>query len=584
MFLLNNLSLEQKEIVEYNDNLLVIACPGSGKTRTLVAKLIYEGLKLKKNEKVAAITYTNLAAEEIALRLEANCADDDFYWGGTIHSFCTNWIIRPFSHVLEELKYGYTFLDEDDVEEIKDNILDISGLRNIEFNTRRNQNGDLINLNDENELILIEYDRKLKTERLVDYDLILYYSYKILINNPSIAKNLSTIFRWILIDEYQDTQELQYLIVGEIIKARDNKTKLLIVGDPNQGIYQTLGGISKTRQEIMDCIGGYNVNEKSLNGNYRSTQQIIDIYKNFQIYGDSIEAKGKNKDETSHISLIRDVSVENLAQFIRDTIYELHNNKGIPYKEIALIAPRWQELINLARSIKQLDPNIPLDAAGLSPLCKDDNNLFYHLAKLFLSSPAPDKVVLRLRWANNLLESLTEKIPNLSLSTLSLQKILKITNSFSSTSVLGIEYLKEGFMYFFDKLNIDINLYSNVKVELTEFESKCIKKQKRNGIGDSISVYKNGFTNTGGVTFITSHKCKGLEYDTVIGFCLLWGYIPHWNNIFSRETDENEISKKLLYVLSSRARNNLILIAETGRKTSKGTPYNTNRHLIEVFR
>lgn len=475
-------------------------------------------------------------------------------------------------------------MDEDDVEEIKNNILDISGLRNIEFNTRRNQNGDLINLNDENELILIEYDRKLKTERLVDYDLILYYSYKILIDNPSIAKNLSTIFKWILIDEYQDTQELQYLIVGEIIKVRDNKTKLLIVGDPNQGIYQTLGGISKTRQEIMDCIGGYNVHEKSLNGNYRSTQQIIDIYKNFQIYGDPIEAKGKNKAETSHISLIRDVSVENLAQFIRDTIYELHNNKGIPYKEIALIAPRWQELINLARSIKQLDPNIPLDAAGLSPLCKDDNNLFYHLAKLFLSSPAPDKVVLRLRWANNLLESLTEKIPHISLSTLSLQKILKITNSFSSTSVLGIEYLKEGFMYFFDKLNIDINLYSNVKVELTEFESKCIKKQKRNGIGDSISVYKNGFTNTGGVTFITSHKCKGLEYDTVIGFCLLWGYLPHWNNIFSRETDENEISKKLLYVLSSRARNNLILIAETGRKTSKGTPYNTNRHLIEVFR
>lgn len=82
MFLLNNLSTEQKEIVEYNDNLLVIACPGSGKTRTLVAKLIYEGMKLKKNEKVAAITYTNLAAEEIALRLEANCADDHFYWGG----------------------------------------------------------------------------------------------------------------------------------------------------------------------------------------------------------------------------------------------------------------------------------------------------------------------------------------------------------------------------------------------------------------------------------------------------------------------------------------------------------------------
>lgn len=176
MLLLNNLNLEQKDIVEYNDNLLVIACPGSGKTRTLVAKLIYEGMKLKKNEKVAAITYTNLAAEEIALRLDANYIDNQFYWGGTIHSFCTNWIIKPYSHVIEELKYGYTFIDEDDVEEIIKNILDTLSLKYVDFNTRRNSNGDLLSLNEKNDLILNEYDRKLKTERLIDYDLILYYS------------------------------------------------------------------------------------------------------------------------------------------------------------------------------------------------------------------------------------------------------------------------------------------------------------------------------------------------------------------------------------------------------------------------
>ncbi|KFN12122.1 MAG: ATP-dependent helicase [Paenibacillus macerans] len=584
MILLNTLSTEQREIVEFNDNLLVIACPGSGKTRTLVAKLIYEGMKLKKNEKVAAITYTNLAAEEIELRLEANFVDNQFYWGGTIHSFCTNWIIKPFSHVLDELKYGYSFLDEDDVQEITDNIMDTLNLRNIDFNTRRNQNGDFISINDENDLILKEYDRKLKKERLVDFDLILFYSYKILKKNTSIAKNLSTIFKWILIDEYQDTQELQYLIIGEIIKAGYNETKLLIVGDPNQGIYQTLGGVSKTKQEIVECIGGYQINEKSLNGNYRSTQQIINIYKNFQIYGDSIEAKGKNKDNTSLISFNRDVKVESLAQYIRNLIYELHNSKGIPYNEIAVIAPRWQELINMARSIKQLDPNLPLDAAGLSPLYRDDNNLFYHLAKLLLSTPAPDKVILRMRWANVLLESLEEKLPQISDSNLSPQKILKVINSFSSSSVLGIEYLKEGFSYFFNRINIDINLFSNLVLELNEFEKKCIKRQTRNGIGDSIAIYKNGFAKSGGITFITTHKCKGLEFDTVIGFCLLWGYLPHWTNIFSHETDENEISRKLLYVLSSRAKNNLFLIAESGRRTTRGTPYNANRHLIEVFR
>lgn len=385
MNLLNLLNAEQKEVVEYNDHMLVAACPGSGKTRTLVAKLIYEGAKLKKNQKIAAITYTNLAAEEIEHRLESNCIEDQFYWGGTIHSFCIQWVLKPFSYLVEELRYGYSFIDEEHSEEIIDSIKNTMQLGNINYSTRRNANGELANLNSDNDLLLREYDRRLKAERLVDFDLILYYSYRVLRDNTSVAKNLSTIFKWLLIDEYQDTQELQYLIIGEIIKASGNRSKLLFVGDPNQGIYQTLGGVSKTKQEIEACIGGYNIQEKNLMGNYRSTQQIIDIYRNFQIYGERIEAKGENKNNISLITYNSVVSVGDLATFIKEIIYDLHDNKGIPFKEIAVIAPQWIPLINMARAIKQIAPEIPLDAVGLSPLCRDDNNLFF----IFLSYSYP---------------------------------------------------------------------------------------------------------------------------------------------------------------------------------------------------
>ncbi|MEK5418537.1 ATP-dependent helicase [Paenibacillus sp. FSL L8-0708] len=583
MKLLNSLNTEQKEVVEFNDHILVTACPGSGKTRTLVAKLVYEGNKLKKNQKVAAITYTNLAAEEIEHRLEANCIDDQFYWGGTIHSFCTQWILKPFSHLIEELRYGYSFIDEEDAEEIIDSIKDTMSLGWINYSTRRNANGEFTNLNEENDVLLREYDRKLKIERFVDFDLILYYSYKLLRDNFSIAKNLSTIFKWLLVDEYQDTQELQYQIIGELIKASRNQTKLLIVGDPNQSIYQTLGGVAKTHQEIEECIGGYHIHEKNLIGNYRSTQQIVDIYSNFQIYGERIEAKGDNKDHISQITYNNIVSVGDLANFIKEMLYDLHNNKGIPFKDIAVIAPQWIPLINMARAIKQIAPEIPLDAVGLSPLCRDENNIFSHLSKLFLSTPAPDKVIQRIKWAKYFWELIIVKIPEIANIEIGPQKILKICNSFTTSTVLGIDYLKEAFVYFFSKVNVNINMFQVLMLELEQFEKKCLIKQRRIGLGDSISVYKNGFAKTGGVTFITSHKCKGLEYDTVIGFCLLWGYLPHWNNIFSHEIDENEISKKLLYVVSSRARNNLILIAESGRNTNRGTPYNANRHLAQVF-
>ena len=83
--------------------------------------------------------------------------------------------------------------------------------------------------------------KNLKDNREIDFELILYYSYLLLKENQSICKILSNIFAYILVDEYQDTKELQYMILGAILKARNN-SKAFIVGDPNQSIFGNLGG------------------------------------------------------------------------------------------------------------------------------------------------------------------------------------------------------------------------------------------------------------------------------------------------------------------------------------------------------
>ncbi|AJY77454.1 hypothetical protein VN24_02900 [Paenibacillus beijingensis] len=579
--LIEFLNSEQREIVEYENNSLVIACPGSGKTRTLVAKLIYEGAKLKKNEKIAAITYTNLAADEIGLRVNENCFDDSFYWGGTIHSLCTNWILKPFSLFIDELRFGYKLIDEDDAMEILDEIKQKHNFRE-NVNTRRGADGNFVEITTGSEGVLKEYDNRLKEAKLIDFDLVLFYSFKILLERKSVARNLSQIFKWILVDEYQDTQELQYLIIGEIIKARNNHTKILFVGDPNQGIYNTLGGVAKTKHELESSIGGYNIEEKSLNGNYRTTQEIIDKYRDFQLFGENIIARGSNKNNPSEISFRSDISVESLPEHILKVIMEIHN-KRVPYSEIAVIAPRWFDLINVARRIKQIEPDVPLNAMGLSPLCRDDNNIFFHLSRLLLSSPSPDQILVRLKWAQILFDLLVERLPNSFESSFNNKSILKVINSFKSNNQVGIEFLKEGFNFFGSKIGVDFSTSLVFKDSLEEFERKCLKKQARNGTGDSISVYKSGFAKAGGVSFISTYKCKGLEYHSVIAFGMLWGYLPHWNEIFSSNIDENEVSKKLLYVISSRAKNNLYMIAESGRRTTRGTPLFPNRHLVEVF-
>ncbi|WP_368112829.1 MULTISPECIES: UvrD-helicase domain-containing protein [unclassified Bacteroides] len=111
MFVWKNgeLNPEQESAIFNENSVLLIACPGSGKTRTLTYKIAYELSNLKSNKQyIIAITYTNRAADEIKERIELLGIDTKQLWIGTIHSFCAEWILKPYHMYIEELKYGYT--------------------------------------------------------------------------------------------------------------------------------------------------------------------------------------------------------------------------------------------------------------------------------------------------------------------------------------------------------------------------------------------------------------------------------------------------------------------------------------------
>ncbi|EAR1649233.1 ATP-dependent helicase, partial [Salmonella enterica] len=108
------------DAVEFNDNLLLTACPGSGKTKTLVSKLCYilenkEFLGIGK-KKVVALTYTNVAADTILERIMSFGINSDSLWIGTIHSFCLNWIIKPNIDRIPRLCKGFNIIDEHEKE------------------------------------------------------------------------------------------------------------------------------------------------------------------------------------------------------------------------------------------------------------------------------------------------------------------------------------------------------------------------------------------------------------------------------------------------------------------------------------
>ena len=115
----NELNTKQSDVIKNENNILLIACPGSGKTRTLTYKIGYELDKLDDSRKyIIAITYTNRAAEEIKERIELLGIDTKQLWIGTIHSFCNEWILKPYYSLLEDLKYGFRIIDSQESEEL----------------------------------------------------------------------------------------------------------------------------------------------------------------------------------------------------------------------------------------------------------------------------------------------------------------------------------------------------------------------------------------------------------------------------------------------------------------------------------
>ena len=128
--LLDQLNDQQKTIVKSNDNMLVTACPGSGKTRVLTYKLAYTALSNPHSHKrIIAITYTNRAADEIKDRLELFYIEQSAIWAGTIHQFCLEYIIYPYAMSLSRLCKGFTIIDEYVRDQYLQEILDSMGIQ-----------------------------------------------------------------------------------------------------------------------------------------------------------------------------------------------------------------------------------------------------------------------------------------------------------------------------------------------------------------------------------------------------------------------------------------------------------------------
>jgi len=559
--ILRGLSPEQEAVCKALENVLLTACPGSGKTRTLTRCLAYQAAQEPVSKKWnIALTFTNRAAEEITSRLDDMGIDLSNIWAGTIHQFCMQFIICPYAMYSGRLCEGYSIIDEYTQGEYGKSIAKDLGIKLGIFDDPF-----------QTPAVVTAYETLLAANKEIDFEMILRFSEELSTRCPFVCANIASVISSILIDEFQDTNELQYSILANIFKA-NKSIKLMFAGDVNQAIYGSLGGVAKCKAEL-DTLYETTFKELRLTGCYRSTQRVVNLYKNFEVSQTGVCSVADIKDATGTINYCRSVSKENLTAEIAAIICsELVS--GTKAEEICVLAPQWQILFSLSRNLRSKLPDVLFDAPDISPIKYDPLNPLFLLARL-LFMPSGENVSIRKRIATEFMSIVRDGLKIMLPDKIQNFDILSAVNHCRTLDADGIVCLKAVIERVFALLRIDINKGKALPSLTERFFEKIDSRVKQYSLStdyDSISRY---FRDKQGVVISTIHGVKGEEYTTVIAVGLLNGYLPNWDFIMKPEKKPLRKTEtlKLLYVLCSRAKKNLYLFSETGRETNKGTDY-----------
>ncbi|MDP3996577.1 MAG: UvrD-helicase domain-containing protein [bacterium] len=356
---LDELNDRQKEAVLHKDGpLLIIAGAGAGKTKTITHRILH----LIKNgvppEKILAITFTNKAAKEmkdrVARLLGGNFSLSDLNFKlphvSTFHSLGVR-ILRS-EHLKLRLPKHFTIYDRDDSKKAIREAMKREGIdpKSLEpgkaLSIISREKGDLVTsadyekrasrsfLSDTISKIWRQYEKILESEKAVDFDDLLLKTAFLLKKDPEVRAKYQRMWQYVHIDEYQDTNEVQYQIVKIISAEHRNIT---VVGDIDQNIYAFRGASIKN---ILDFEKDYpDAKEVLLEENYRSTQTILTVAN--RIIEKNKERKKKNlftrKEEGEKVTLYEAYDQNDEARFVATKAGEIINERGVPPKEIAVL-------------------------------------------------------------------------------------------------------------------------------------------------------------------------------------------------------------------------------------------------------
>lgn len=630
--LLTGLNKEQQQAVQHTEGpLLILAGAGSGKTKVLtvrIAHLLAQGIN---PYEILAITFTNKAAKEMKSRVEGLVGDvANRIWLSTFHSFCakflrfeidsflgynSNFTIYDTSDSQAVIKAALKALNLDDkyypvgamiaaISDAKNQLLFASDFRKQARDFYQQKVADVYEY----------YERELRKNNALDFDDLLLVSVKLLQSNAAVLDKYSHRFRYVMIDEYQDTNHAQYLLAKLLASHWKN---IAVVGDADQSIYAWRGA---DIQNILDFEKDYpNCTSIKLEQNYRSTKIILDAANAVIDNNEGRPEKNlwTDKTEGAKIQHFTAQSEHEEAAFIGDTIAKKHDIHDVPYGDMAILyRTNAQSRVLEEALIKRALPYTMVGGTKFYDR-KEIKDVLAYLRVLY--NPFDDLSLLRII-----------NVPKRSIGATTVAKLQEYarangTSLFMTLTQLHlIDSIKEKTKEKLEEFGILIftlvsEMENRTVLDILESildrtgylaqleESTDPQDQARaENIGELLSVAKDfQDTNPSGtvedfleqvalvndvdsfeqeeskVTLMTLHAAKGLEFPIVFLCGLEEGLFPHSRTLMNPEEIEEE--RRLAYVGITRAEKELYISNATTRTVfGRTSSYLPSRFIDEI--
>lgn len=599
---------QQMAVLSPPGKTLVLAGAGSGKTSVIIGRLVQ---LIEKEEvdpsEIVGLTFTNKAAEEMRERISKKIgkARAENLLLSTFHSFCNAILKCDIHHI------GYTpqfsIYDERDVTRLRKNV------ESHLLEESKEENPEI----DETKLLL-EIKKSMKTYNAVDFDGLLSLTLELFKNHPKVLQKYQNRFRYVLIDEYQDTNEVQYELAELLSQKHGN---LFVVGDDDQSIYSWRGA------RVENILHFPYRTIIKLEENYRSTQPILNtanavIAKNSTRHNKNLfsqiqeadrprifHAPNEQEEANAVVERILRLRIEHKLNWSDFAILYRSNNLSRPF-ETALLSAHYTDEGKYTRGI----PYHVVQGTQLTERAEVKDLLAYLRV---IANPKDANALLRIinyprrGISTQTIETLTKASKHLNTPIIDLLKTPKPLNLTShgergagelstlieeGQALFETLPLKDALEKFVDKLDLKKVIHDEVESEkarqfkweniltlitmaenleegstLTDFLSTLILDQNRPGKHDSRKDRVN---------LLTFHSAKGLEFTACFLVCMEDNILPHEKSLQEGGLEEE---RRLFYVALTRAKKYLTLsMAQNRTSYGKPKPTNPSRFLFDI--